>query len=140
MLLLPQVTDITARSACSCAAANNVELDKILDDIKCNLKKEQRIVLELNWHVLYKVLAPIQVSPAFQAWPAASPLPHWSLSFHQVGRKTEGKEAIYLFASVAVQVRALQQLLWDVIVTQAAERRKLELPGVGRQGYCCLEQ
>ena len=77
-----QVTDIVALPACSCAAANNVQLDKILDDIKCNLKKEQRIVLELNWHVLYKVLSPIQVSPAFQTWPAASAVLHRSVSFH----------------------------------------------------------
>ena len=74
--MLSHATNISLLSACSCAAANNVELDKILDDIKCNLKKEQRIVLELNWHVLYKVLAPIQVSPAFQVWPAAPAVAH----------------------------------------------------------------
>ena len=59
-----------------------MELDKILDDIKCNLKKEQRIVLELNWHVLYKVLAPIQVSPAFQVWPPAPAVARCYLSLY----------------------------------------------------------
>ncbi len=43
-------------------ANSAVQLDHILDDIKCNLRKEQHTVLELNWHVLYHVLAPIQVS------------------------------------------------------------------------------
>ena len=65
---LPDEATLESRMDCmkvtssySCAALNNVNLDAILDDIKCNLRKEQHIVLELNWHVLYHVLAPIQV-------------------------------------------------------------------------------
>ena len=66
---LPDETTLESRMDCmkvtssySCAALNNVNLDAILDDIKGNLRKEQHTVLELNWHVLYHVLAPIQVS------------------------------------------------------------------------------
>ena len=66
---LPDEATLESRMDCmkvtssySCAALNNVNLDAILDDIKCNLRKEQHTVLELNWHVLYHVLAPIQVS------------------------------------------------------------------------------
>lgn len=66
---LPDEATLESRMDCmrltssySCAALNNVNLDAILDDIKCNLRKEQHIVLELNWHVLYHVLAPIQVN------------------------------------------------------------------------------
>ena len=104
--MLSQLTDISLLSACSCAAANNVELDKILDDIKCNLKKEQRIVLELNWHVLYKVLAPIQVSPAFHIWPAASAIAHLSLSFYsQDVLERQVEWPVFLLAPVAVHPR-----------------------------------
>ena len=105
---LSHATHVSLLSACSCAAANNVELDKILDDIKCNLKKEQRIVLELNWHVLYKVLAPIQVSPTSQAWPAAPAAAHLSASVYLKGARTAGKEASFLFALVAVHLTAPQ--------------------------------
>lgn len=66
---LPDEATLDSRMDClkitssySCAALNNVNLDAILDDIKGNLRKEQHTVLELNWHVLYHVLAPIQVS------------------------------------------------------------------------------
>ena len=69
---LPDETTLESRMDCmkvtssySCAALNNVNLDAILDDIKCNLRKEQHTVLELNWHVLYHVLAPIQVIPPY---------------------------------------------------------------------------
>ena len=68
---LPDEATLESRMDCmkvtssySCAALNNVNLDAILDDIKCNLRKEQHTVLELNWHVLYHVLAPIQVIPS----------------------------------------------------------------------------
>ena len=71
---LPDETTLESRMDCmkvtssySCAALNNVNLDAILDDIKGNLRKEQHTVLELNWHVLYHVLAPIQVSVV---WPS----------------------------------------------------------------------
>ena len=78
---LPDETTLESRMDCmkvtssySCAALNNVNLDAILDDIKGNLRKEQHTVLELNWHVLYHVLAPIQVScswpPRFSSAPA----------------------------------------------------------------------
>lgn len=74
---LPDEATLESRMDCmkvtssySCAALNNVNLDAILDDIKCNLRKEQHTVLELNWHVLYHVLAPIQVRP---------PSPQWSI-------------------------------------------------------------
>ncbi|CAL5229307.1 g12609 [Coccomyxa viridis] len=66
---LPDEATLESRMDCmkvtssySCAALNNVNLDAILDDIKCNLRKEQHTVLELNWHVLYHVLAPIQAA------------------------------------------------------------------------------
>jgi hypothetical protein len=48
-------------SSYSCAALNNVQLDSILDDIKGNLRKEQRTVMELNYTTMHKVLTPIQV-------------------------------------------------------------------------------
>lgn len=49
-------------SSYSCAALSNVHLDAILDDIKCNLRKEQRTVMELNYMTMHKVLTPIQAS------------------------------------------------------------------------------
>ena len=67
---LPDESTLESRMDCmkitstyACAALNNVNLDAILDDIKSNLRKEQHTVLELNWHVLDHVLAPIQVRP-----------------------------------------------------------------------------
>lgn len=48
-------------SSYSCAALSNVHLDSLLDDIKCNLRKEQRTVMELNYTTMNKVLTPIQV-------------------------------------------------------------------------------
>ena len=41
--------------------AHCAQLDQILDDIKCNLRKEQRTVMELSWITVHKVLTPIQV-------------------------------------------------------------------------------
>ena len=42
-------------------ANSAVQLDHILDDIKCNLRKEQRTVMEQSWYTMHKVLTPIQV-------------------------------------------------------------------------------
>ena len=45
-------------------ANSAVQLDHILDDIKCNLRKEQRTVMEQSWYTMHKVLTPIQVRAA----------------------------------------------------------------------------
>lgn len=66
---IPDAATLESRMDCmritssySCAALNNVHLDSILDDIKCNLRKEQRTVMELNYMTMHKVLTPIQVN------------------------------------------------------------------------------
>ena len=41
-----------------------MRLGHILDDIKCNLRKEQRTVMEQSWYTMHRVLTPIQVCPA----------------------------------------------------------------------------
>ena len=34
-----------------------------LDKIKCNLRKEQRTVMELNFVTMHRILSPLQVGP-----------------------------------------------------------------------------
>lgn len=65
---LPDASTLESRMDCmkitssySCVALSNVHLDSILDDIKGNLRKEQRTVMELNYTTMNKVLTPIQV-------------------------------------------------------------------------------
>ena len=65
---IPDASTLESRMDCmkvtssySCVALSNVHLDSILDDIKGNLRKEQRTVMELNYTTMHKVLTPIQV-------------------------------------------------------------------------------
>lgn len=65
---IPDASTLESRMDCmkitssySCAALNNVHLDSLLDDIKCNLRKEQRTVMELNYMTMHSLLTPIQV-------------------------------------------------------------------------------
>ncbi|KAK9917755.1 hypothetical protein WJX75_007864 [Coccomyxa subellipsoidea] len=64
---IPDASTLESRMDCmkitssySCAALNNVHLDSLLDDIKCNLRKEQRTVMELNYMTMHSLLTPIQ--------------------------------------------------------------------------------
>ncbi|CAL8464951.1 g4486 [Coccomyxa elongata] len=64
---IPDASTLESRMDCmkitssySCVALSNVHLDSILDDIKSNLRKEQRTVMELNYTTMHKVLTPIQ--------------------------------------------------------------------------------
>ena len=74
---IPDASTLESRMDCmkitssySCVALSNVHLDSILDDIKSNLRKEQRTVMELNYTSMHKVLTPIQVRSLF---PTISP-------------------------------------------------------------------
>ena len=39
------------------------ECCSVLDKIKCNLRKEQRIVMEMNFVTMHRILSPLQVQP-----------------------------------------------------------------------------
>ena len=41
----------------------NVQLNRVLDEIKANLRLEQKRVMELNFVLVHRVLSPIQVLP-----------------------------------------------------------------------------
>ena len=45
----------------STLAGMNVELNRVLDDIKANLRLEQKRVMELNFVLVNRVLSPVQV-------------------------------------------------------------------------------
>ena len=43
-------------------AGSHVNLNRVLDEIKANLRLEQKRVMELNFVMIHRVLSPIQVS------------------------------------------------------------------------------
>ena len=54
---------VTKRSHCTChvqLCTARLCCCSVLDEIKCNLRKEQRIVMEMNFVTMHRILSPLQ--------------------------------------------------------------------------------
>ncbi|KAA6417573.1 MAG: hypothetical protein FRX49_12448 [Trebouxia sp. A1-2] len=62
--------DCMSLNGYSYTARENVDLNSTLDKIKCNLRKEQRTVMELNFVTMHRILSPLQCALFFvEAFP-----------------------------------------------------------------------
>ncbi len=79
----------------------------VLDKIKCNLRKEQRTVMELNFVTMHRILSPIQVcmEQRYECLVLASEccnqVCHWSASANRLG-----------INSAASQIKSLSATSW----------------------------
>lgn len=63
--------DCMSLNGYSHTARENVDLNSVLDKIKCNLRKEQRTVMELNFVTMHRILSPLQCALfCVEAFPA----------------------------------------------------------------------